>query len=43
MSLDDKLRALIAAKALEEEIKRYAESAGMLSLKRTVSIRSRIR
>ena len=34
MSLDDKLRALIAAKAPREEIKRYAESAGMLSLKK---------
>ena len=33
MSLDDKLRALIAAKAPREEIKMSAESAGMLGLK----------
>ena len=33
MIVDDKLRALIAAKAPREEIKRSAESAGMLSLK----------
>ncbi len=33
MGLDDKLRALIAAKAPREEIKRYAESSGMLGLK----------
>ena len=33
MIVDDKLRALIASKAPREEIKRSAESAGMLSLK----------